>query len=334
MAAKALDCYQGLVKEIKAGKIAPVYLLFGEEQVLAEYVVTVLQEQLIPTGMESLNYQRVDGQKVTDQELVAVIATPPMFGAKRLVVIDQPWFLAGKKEGQLLGIERMLDDLPEFACVVLLAAQMDKRLKLVKRLKDSTHEFPPLSAGEAANWVDDRLRRAGIGSFGLGKKIVERAGNSLRILRLEVDKLVAYASGSPLQSEDIVALVRNDMETSVFDLVDAVGQRRLEQALHLADQLQAEGQAPLYILSMISRQLRLLLLARMQLDSGASEQQAASALGIHPYPAGKCVQQARLWTRTGLQQAIQHCLEAEEMTKTGQLSDQRSLDQLFLNLIQ
>lgn len=335
MAARALDCYQRLVKEIKASKIASAYLLFGEEQVLAEYVVMVLQEQLISAGMESLNYQRLDGQKVTDQELVAAIASPPMFGSKRLVVVDQPWFLAGKKEGQLAGFERMLDDLPDFSCVVLLATQMDKRLKLVKRLNGvaSAHEFPALNAGEAANWVDDRLRRAGIGGFGLGKRIVERAGSSLRVLRLEVDKLVAYADGSPLQVEDILALVRNDMETSVFDLVDAVGQRRLEQALHLADQLQAEGQAPLYILSMISRQLRLLLLARMQLDSGASDQQAAGALGIHPYPAGKCVLQARLWTRVGLQQAIQHCLEAEEMTKTGQLSDQRSLDQLLLNLI-
>lgn len=333
MAARALDCYQRMVKEIKAGKIASAYLLSGEEQVLAEYVITVLQEQLIPGGMESLNYQRLDGQKATDQELVAAIATPPMFGAKRLVVIDQPWFLAGKKEGQLAGLERMLDDLPEFTCVVFLAAQVDKRLKLVKRLKDNTHEFPPLSAGEAAAWADDRLRRAGVGGFGLGKRIVERAGSSLRVLRLEIDKLVAYADGSPLQAEDIVALVRNDMETSVFDLVDAVGQRQLEQALHLADQLQTEGQAPLYILSMISRQLRLLLLARMQLDSGASEQQAAGALGIHPYPAGKCVLQARLWTERSLQQAIKHCLEAEELTKTGQLSDQRALDQLFLNLI-
>lgn len=335
MAARALESYQRLVKEIKAGRIAAAYLLFGEEQALAEHAVELLQEQLIPEGMASLNCQRLDGQKVAEQELLTALRTPPMFGERRLVVIDQPWFLTGKKEGQAAGLEQTLGDLPDFICLVLLAAQVDKRLKLVKRLTAtaSTHEFPALNAGEAASWVDDRLRRAGIGGYGLGKQIVERAGSSLRVLRLEVDKLVAYAGGSSLQTEDIACLVRNDMATSVFDLVDAVGQRRLEQALYLADQLQTEGQAPLYILSMISRQLRLLLLARMQLDSGASEQQAAGALGIHPFPAGKCVVQARLWPQAMLQQAVTRCLEAEEMIKTGQLTEQRALDQLLLNLV-
>lgn len=335
MAARALDSYQRLAKEIKSGQSASIYLLYGQEQVLAEHAVEMLLEEQVPLEMRSLNYQRLDGQKVTDQELTTAVATSPMFGERRLVVVDQPWFLVSKREGQSDRLEQLLGNLPSFTCVVFLSAQIDKRLRLVKQLAGVARcfEFPELNAAEAANWADDRLRRAGIGSFGLGKRIVERAGTSLRVLRLEVDKLIAYADGVPLQPEDISGLVRNDMETSVFDLVDAVGQRRLQQALHLSDQLQTEGQAPLYILNMIGRQLRLLLLARMQLDAGASERQAASALGIHPYPAGKCVVQAKLWEQVALRQAIACCLEAEETIKTGRLPDRHALDQLLLNLV-
>ncbi len=333
MTTTALINYQQLAGDIRQGRLANLYLFYGEEQVLAESLLEMLIERLLPVETRTLNYRRIDGSKMTTGEFVSAVHAPPMFGSQALLAVEQPSFLKSRSEDSDRVLE-LFAQWPEYTCAVLLTPQVDKRLKLFKQLNAEHHafEFSALTAAEAARWVDERLHRARVGNRGLGKLVVDQAGSSLRVLRLEVDKLVAFAAGEPLQSEDVLQLVRKNPETSIFELVDAVGQRQLQQALYLLDRLHREGQAPLYILSMINRQLRLLLLARSQLDRGASEQQAAASLGIHPYPARKCVAQAKHWTLKALRQAITDCLAMDEAIKTGQLADRRALDQLLLNL--
>ena len=335
--AKALENYQNLVREVKRGRIEPLYFFYGPEQVLAQYVVSILRAELIPAAMEDLNFVRLDGQRTAENQLVQAIETPPMFGAKRLVVIDQPAFVKPKKGASYEQWEALLADWPAYTCAVILAADVDKRLRAFKELVKQTasYEFPLLTAGEASSWVEDRLRRSKIASPPrTGRFVVERCGTDLELLRLEIEKMVSYAAGEPLSQADLELLVRDDTETSIFDFVDAIGQQNLTQAWALLVGLLAEGKEPVYLISMIARQLRLLLVARHALDAGLSQQQAASRLGIHPFVAGKCVQQARQWTASQLNAAMLACLQADENIKTGTFKGESALNQLLLSLMQ
>lgn len=334
--AKALNNYQNLVREVKRGHIEPLYFFYGPEQVLAQYVVSVLREALIAPGMEELNFIKLDGQRVAETDLVQAIESPPMFGAKRLVVIDQPAFVKPKKGANYEQWEALLANWPSYTCAILLAADVDKRLRTFKDLvqKTTSYEFPVLTVAEASSWVEDRLRRSTV-TFpsGTGRFVVTRCGTDLELLRLEVEKMVSYAAGQPLSLADLELLVRNDAETNIFDFVDAIGLQNLNQAWALLAGLLAEGSEPVYLISMIARQLRLLLVARHALDEGLSQQQAAGRLGIHPFPAGKCVQQARNWTANRLQAAMLSCLQADENIKTGILRGESALNQLLLSLM-
>ena len=55
-----------------------------------------------------------------------------------------------------------------------------------------------------------------------------------------------------------------------------------------------EKEDPLYVLGMIVRQYRLILQARELLDAYQTEEAVAHVLGLHPYPARKICEQARL----------------------------------------
>ncbi len=335
--ANALETYRDLVRKIKDGNIQPLYFFYGPEQVLAHYVVTVLREHLIPAGMEELNYIRLDGQKASEAELVQAVETPPMFGNKRLVVIQQPAFVKPKAGVVFQLWEGLLDNWPPYTCAVILAHEVDKRLRAFKDLvrKAASFEFPVLTIPEASSWVEERLRRHKIKyPTGTGRFVVTRCGTNLQLLSLEVEKMVSYADGKPLSQADLELLVRDDTETSIFDFVDAIGLQDLNQAWAMLVNLLAEGKEPVYIISMIARQLRLLLVARHGLDAGLSQQQAASRLGIHSFPAGKCVQQARKWTASQLQAAMKACLQADENIKTGTLRAESALNQLVLDLKQ
>ncbi len=335
--AATLETFRNLVRDIKAGRIEPLYFLHGSEQVLAQYVVSVLRECLIPAGMEELNFVRLDGQRTTEVELVQTIETPPMFGGKRLVVIQQPAFVKPKAEEAFPLWESLLVNWPPYTCAVLLARDVDKRLRAYKDLvkRAASYEFSVLTVPEASAWVEERLRRSKIRyPAGAGRFIVTRCGTDLELLSLEIEKLVSYADGKTLSQADLELLVRDDRETSIFDFVDAVGVQDLTAAWALLTRLLAEGKEPVYVISMVARQLRLLLVARLSLDAGLSQQQAASRLGIHSYPAGKCVQQARNWTVAQLRTAMAACLQADENIKTGALKPESALNQLLLDLKQ
>jgi len=333
--AKALTNYQNLVRDIRQGQIEPLYFFYGPELVLARYVASVLREELITPGMEDINYTRIDGQKATEAEIVRAIVTPPMFGAKRLVVIEQPAFVKPRKGASYEQWEALLKDWPAFTCVVLLAPDVDKRLRAFKTLAEraASYEFPALTVVEAANWVEGRLRRAKI-SFPArtGRFVVDRCGTDLELLRLEVEKMVSFAAGKSLSQTDLDLLVRDDVETNIFDLVDAIGLQDFSRAWPLLVRMLDEGNDPVYLISMIGRQLRLLLVARHALDAGLSQRQAAARLGIHPFPAGKCVQQAQHWTIPKLNAALLNCLQADENIKSGDLKGPSALHQLLLDL--
>src|SRR6185312_7633712 len=83
-----------------------------------------------------------------------------------------------------------------------------------------------------------------------------------RILDQNLEKLVAYAGDERIGSQAVRALVAESREASVFELVDAVGQRERYAALAAYRSLLAEDVSPIYILVMLTRQIRLLLLAR------------------------------------------------------------------------
>lgn len=333
---KALTNYKSLVRDIQRGQIEPIYFFYGPEQILAQYVVGVLQAALIEPGMEEVNVVKLDGQKTSELELVRAIETPPMFGKKRLIIIEQPPFIKPKQGASFPQWTDLLDDWPPYACCVLLAREVDRRLRGYKELADKAalFEFPVLTIAEAGRWVEDRLRLSKIRyPANSGRFVVERCGTDLESLRLEVEKIISFADGKALSQADLELIVSDNADTNIFDLVDAIGLQNLSKAWSLLVPMLDTGSEPVYLLAMIARQLRLLLVARLALDAGLSQRQAAASLGIHPFPAGKCVQQARSWTAPKLQAAMLNCLQADERIKTGALRGESALTQLLLDLI-
>ena len=116
-------------------------------------------------------------------------------------------------------------------------------------------------------------------------------------------------------------------------MVDAIGQRRGPVAQRELHKL-LEGSEPLYILSMIVRQYRLLLLAREMLDTRAAETEISKALGLHPFPTGKICAQARKFTLADLEHIYRRLLEYDVEIKTGRIQADAALDTLVGALTQ
>ncbi len=83
-----------LLKDIEAGKAAPVYLIRGEE-FLVRKVSDELVAKLLPKAMAGLNLSILEG--ASPAEVARDLATMPMFRGRKVVVVREPEFLAPKK---------------------------------------------------------------------------------------------------------------------------------------------------------------------------------------------------------------------------------------------
>ena len=73
-----------------------------------------------------------------------------------------------------------------------------------------------------------------------------------------MEKLVQYAAGRQIEEADVQALVSATQEANIFAMVDAILEGRPGRAQDLCATLLADGNAPVQLLAMIARQVRII----------------------------------------------------------------------------
>ncbi len=185
---------------------------------------------------------------------------------------------AGPAGGDLEGLAKVLSaGLPEGNHLILTAAAVDKRKQLFKQISalGKVLYFP-----QAKNEAKQKfllLETAQEFLARRGKKLTPaaweaiggRTAFSLRDSMLALEKLVSYAGEAPLiDVGDVEAVVGKTKEDSVFELTAALVEKKLPQALMVLKDLLEQGIHHLVIMKMVTREIRLLLYAKLLLRSG------------------------------------------------------------------
>ena len=151
-------------------------------------------------------------------------------------------------------------------------------------------------------------------------------GDDTRVAYQEIQKLAAYVNyRRPIERDDVDYLTVNTSETSIFAMVDALGNQDGRMALTLLRRLLEHADA-LSIFGMIVRQFRLLLQAREVMDGGGRPAEIAQALKIHSFVAQKLSAQARHFDLQALEMIYHRLLEIDNAIKTGQVEDEQALE--------
>ncbi|MBN2539254.1 MAG: DNA polymerase III subunit delta [Deltaproteobacteria bacterium] len=176
-----------------------------------------------------------------------------------------------KLEGVLKG------GIPDGNCLIMTAGAVDKRKKLFKTMIDvgvilsfSKSKSESGKKGLLMDTVKDALAKRGKrltpdALLALGKK----TGLNLRDSLIEIEKLITYVGESEtIDKHDIDAVVKKSAEDSVFDLTSSIMEKDTGRALQILRQLLDQGVNHILILSMIAREVRLLLQGNILLESG------------------------------------------------------------------
>jgi DNA polymerase-3 subunit delta len=147
-------------------------------------------------------------------------------------------------------------------------------------------------------------------------------GPDLWSLNNEIDKLVAFSENKHIKDDDVQIVTSYKGEVNIFLLVDAVIERRSKVAHELLHRLYQTGAVPSYIITMINRQLRMIVMVK-DLSQRMSKTQIKSKAGIPSDMAlDRTVKQAKAYSMEHIKTAYHKLLEADLAIKSGKYTNE------------
>jgi DNA polymerase-3 subunit delta len=183
------------------------------------------------------------------------------------------------------------------------------------------------AAGRLEAWLLDRATELGIQlEPPAARLLAERVGGHVResdvdrrrrteLANAELEKLALYRPAGTVSRADVEALVDAAIPGSTWAFLDAVGTRVGSNAVVLAERLLEAGTPLPVLVTQLHRRLRDLLLVREHLDAGISAPQIVKTMRLQPFRAQKLAEQARTWSISGLEEALDDLLELDLRSK-------------------
>jgi len=236
-----------------------------------------------------------------------------------------------------MGLADCVKQMSPTTVLVLVDGEIKANNRLLKSLAAlaKVMTFPPLGEKELSNWIQDRVKQGG-GTISPGavKLLVGLVGADLWVMSSEIDKLLVYCLGQPVTEDSVKQVTSYAREANIFALVDAILEGRIKVAQQMLHRLIQEGASPSYILAMITRQLRLIVMAK---DLGQELFRPEIRGRLEPtsgYGLEKAVRQAKAYSLERVNKTYHKLLEADVAIKTGKYDGDLALDLLVVELYQ
>ena len=321
-----------LNEQINKKEFSRVFLLGGTEP----YRIYQYRDKLIAAMIDpndTMNFITYKGENSKPEDIIEFADTMPFFTERRVVLVENSNFFKNGCEK----LEEALEGLPDTTVMIFVEKNIDNRKKLSKLVAQlgTVAMFDAPDSEMLAVWLNGMFVEDQIAISGATLRyLIDRVGTSMNLLKNEADKLRSYAveKGS-VSKEDIDLLCVNQVEDKIFDMIDAISEKKQQKAMELYDDLLYLQEAPMKILVLITRNFMQLLKIRFALDTGTPEGQIASAFGIRPYFVKKYIAQARSFTKEQLLSCVRLCQEADTSIKTGKMRDKLATEMVILELL-
>lgn len=331
-----------------------IYLIYGDDSLSVEETLASLNSDGGGDDLYDVNTTTLNGATVNLAELEAAWSTIPFLADKRIVVVRD--LLARMEQGRGGGSSRSrsldrewadigesLAHVPDSTELIFVDAAINQNNPLLSAIQPlaQVHEFRLPSVRDMPGWVRQRADRLGAAIEPSAiSALVDAIGNDTRLIDMELQKLAIYRStggsdgrsGGMIRRQDVEAMVSYVREANIFAAVDAALEGRAGFALRLAHQLLAEGRSSTYVVTMLARQVRFLIVAKDMKSRGFQQDEIGRRLSIRGYPLTKTMQQEGRFSVERLAEIHRRLLEADLSIKTGAADEETALDALIVGL--
>lgn len=324
---------EDLIRELKKGIVKPVYYLYGNEDFLKNESFSMLKTIVLSGAVQDFNYDLYYGGEVEAAKILASASTLPVMAARRLVVVKGAEKLKGPDEEILLPY---IENPSPSTSLVFFGRDVDRRKKFFTVLNktDALVEHNRPYENEMPRWIKWVAGKRGV-------EITERAcrylvdiiGNDLGSISNEIQKASLYVGDKKrIDLEDVEALTTDVKARTIFELVDAVGNKNLPASLKNLKKLLDGGESPLLVIAMLVRQARLLWTGLEILNKGGNEQEIRKTIKLPPFVFKGYMRQLKLFSEEELNKVFERLFELDLKFKSSRIDKEKALELFFFEL--
>ncbi|MBQ6794766.1 MAG: DNA polymerase III subunit delta [Clostridia bacterium] len=313
--------YDEFRSQLKKKDLTQLYYFTGREDFLQVHSLSEAKNVLIEPSFEDFNYTAYIEQP-TFEEADTFINAFPLMSERKLVVFNNcKLFHTSLPEKNKW--EALFSSLPDYV-VVLIRDTVSEKGK-----KGTTVEqiVKKMGTEVVCDYLEDSRLRPWLmkvaASFGksLSDKdayyIIKNLGQSMTLLRSEMEKICARAEEFVITREDIDSVIRNVLVESIFNLIDSVIYRRRDLAFDTLANLEKLKIEPVTIIPTFADQVLGIYKAKLMMTQKMSINEIKKTIHRNIFVADKMVQKASKITLNDLEVLISMLTDAEYKTKNG-----------------
>ncbi|PLX99299.1 MAG: DNA polymerase III subunit delta [Desulfuromonas sp.] len=323
-----------LQKKIKSAEIPGLIYLYGSESFFIQRTLKQLIDAIVAADARDFNFQVYHGKETRIEDLLDSIRTLPVFAPKRMVVVKEADKLPAV---DLDALSPYVEEPVPETCLVMVGDKIDKRKKFFQQFakKGALVEFRGLYENQIPSFVKDQAGAAGYRFTEDALALFcRRSGTSLMEIDGELQKLFQYVGQERtlVDVSDVEEIVSDTRVDSIFDMVNAIGQRDAGEALRLLGRLLDEGIAPLVVLSMLARHFRQLWMSRELIDERVGRKDISKRIGVNPYFIDGLLKQAKLFNHKQYRRSFELFLTTDIALKSTGNNPGALLEELLLEI--
>ena len=306
---------------LKKQELTGLYYFTGKEDFLQVFSLSSAKDVLIDPSFEDFNYKCYIEQPTIEEADTIINAFPLMSEVKLVVFNNCKLFHTSLAEKNKW--EELFSNLPDYA-VVLIRDMMAEKGKKGTTVEQTVRK-------EGIEVVCDYLPEARLRPWLMkiasaqGKSlsdrdatyIIKNLGQSMTLLKSEMDKICARAEDFVITRADIDSVIRNVLVESVFTLIDSVIYKRRDIAFDTLANLEALKLEPVSIIPTFADQVLGVYKAKLMMTQKMSLTEIKKAISRNPYVADKMVQKASKITIEDLETLLKMLTDAEYKSKNG-----------------
>lgn len=315
-----------------------LHVIHGDDDYRKSLTAKALIDKFVPVELRDFNYDRIEGDAATEEDLCRIAQTPPLMAEYRMLHVDEAERLSDKATNALIEqMDATCDRTPNDVVFLLVYSPEKNPPQSILKRAGQVLEFKPLRWKEAQDWIVQYAKdKHGIKlSPAVVQALLKALGPpSSGRLANEIDKLKVLAGNAPISVQLVESATGVQVGKSVFDLCDAVGNKNIQTACQiLGDVLRAPNNSAIGTIVLLGRHLMDIGIARAMLDRGDSPQNIAKNFG---WTGNKIVAQAEKWTIAELDRTISLLADTDVRLKTvpsGPQSEWRVLNTFLISAL-
>jgi len=243
-----------VVKEIKKGKLKPLYYFSGDDSFGIDAAFKMLEQKVTPLLTSDFDREVFYSEGKTLPDILNSASAFPFGSSKKLVVVKESEKIKDKKS-----LLQYAASPPEFTVLVFLhyGKISNPDSEVYKSLIDAgfLFEAKELRGKNLVDWLMDYAESKGKNlTEDNAQLLIDIAGENRNLLETQLEKIFTFLGEEKEINHKVINEVTSELkEFSIFDLQNAIAKRDKQNSLRIALKLIDTGTESTHIIYMLTR---------------------------------------------------------------------------------